>query len=213
MIPCKHVFCIKCARENADKCIKYVGIYIQKKKKNYFLFKKKRNSCRQAVERIEESMHGHIFICTYGKSTLNSQIFENQIQTPSKIACGRSYMSARDLNAHIQHRHLVQQQVEDSQFINNNPTRANLITIMTAPVKNDVHQHVHLMQPALLPSPQQHQFNPMSPIISQQQQQQHQSLMPSILELHHQTKRPFDFNIKSQMGPPSNNFNQPSSFY
>ena len=171
-------------------------------------------------------MHGHIFICTYGKSSSNSQIVEDQIQTPSKITCGRSYMSSRDLNAHIQHRHTA---VEDNQFTNNNPSRANLITIMTVQNQknNDISNkqqqqfqshinHQNLIQmnpqlpPALLPSPPippHHQFNSNAPLLSLSQQQ---SLMPTLLELPHQVKRPFDFNFKGQIS--NNNIQQPNSF-
>lgn len=85
--------------------------------------------------------HGNIFICTYGK--LPTQV--NQVdlaEMPSKISCGRSYMSARDLNAHINHRHSVNyQKFEDlgiprlqddknsaPKFLNNQIPNSDLLT-------------------------------------------------------------------------------------
>lgn len=224
MMPCKHVFCIKCARENSDKCVK--------------------TNCHEPVERIEEAMHGHIFICTYGKSLLNSSIVEDQIHFPSKITCGRSYMSVRDLHAHIQHRHLnstpgsssvtVTTIEDNNQFNMNNsqPNRANLITVMTASPghqqqhnKNNVDdnkQYIHhnsflndknliqmnpQLQSALLPTPS----IPPSPL-QHQYQQQPQLLMQPLLDTPiHQSKRHFnDFNLKTSS---NNNFNIPPNFY
>ena len=50
--------------------------------------------CKDPVQRIEQSALGTVFLCTYGGSK------------HSNDGCRRTYLSQRDLNAHIQHRHL-----------------------------------------------------------------------------------------------------------
>ncbi|XP_060570257.1 E3 ubiquitin-protein ligase Hakai-like isoform X1 [Ruditapes philippinarum] len=50
--------------------------------------------CGDPVQRIEQSALGTVFLCTYGGSKHGSN------------GCRRTYLSQRDLNAHIGHRHL-----------------------------------------------------------------------------------------------------------
>jgi len=50
--------------------------------------------CGDPVQRIEQSALGTVFLCTYGGSKHGSG------------GCRRTYLSQRDLNAHIGHRHL-----------------------------------------------------------------------------------------------------------
>jgi hypothetical protein len=197
-----------------------------------------RNNCHEPIERIEEAMHGHIFICTYGKSVPNSSIVEDQINFPSKITCGRSYMSVRDLHAHVQHRHLnstpgssttVTTIEDNNQF--NQPNRANLITVMTGSPGQQQHnknnnddnkQYIH--HNSFLNDKNLIQMNPQlqsallptpsiqPPPLQHQFQQQPQLLMQPLLDIPiHQSKRHFnDFNIKTQS---NNNFNIPPNFY
>ncbi|XP_052212330.1 E3 ubiquitin-protein ligase Hakai-like isoform X2 [Dreissena polymorpha] len=50
--------------------------------------------CGDPVQRIEQSALGTVFLCTYGGSKHGNN------------GCRRTYLSQRDLNAHISHRHL-----------------------------------------------------------------------------------------------------------
>ncbi|XP_072023221.1 uncharacterized protein [Amphiura filiformis] len=71
MIPCKHVFCFDCAKSTDKVCLR----------------------CGDAVQLIEQSPLGKIFICTFGSAK------------HSTSGCRRTYLSGRDLQAHINHRH------------------------------------------------------------------------------------------------------------
>lgn len=76
MIPCKHVFCLKCARaEPIKSCPR----------------------CTDKVLRVEQSGLGTVFMCTHGGSRYGSS------------GCRRTYLSQRDLQAHINHRHVAPQ--------------------------------------------------------------------------------------------------------
>lgn len=72
MIPCKHVFCLDCARKTDKMC----------------------NRCDEPVQRIEQSALGTVYICSYGGAKHGAS------------GCRRTYLSQRDLQAHIHHRHL-----------------------------------------------------------------------------------------------------------
>ncbi len=77
MIPCKHVFCLGCARSNsADKgggnC----------------------SRCGDRVARVEQAGLGSIYMCSHGGSRYGNN------------GCRRTYLSQRDLQAHIHHRHM-----------------------------------------------------------------------------------------------------------
>ena len=51
-------------------------------------------------------MRGSIFVCSYDlDSQANGDKHRNQPEYSQKSLCGRSYMSQRDLLAHVQHRH------------------------------------------------------------------------------------------------------------
>lgn len=69
MIPCKHVFCLCCARREDRVCAR----------------------CGERVVRVEQTGLGTVFMCTY---------------TINKAVCKRTYLSQRDLQAHIDHRHM-----------------------------------------------------------------------------------------------------------
>lgn len=74
MIPCKHVFCLKCGRsEPLKSCPR----------------------CKEKVLRVEQSGLGTVFMCTHGGSRYGN------------TGCQRTYLSQRDLQAHINHRHVV----------------------------------------------------------------------------------------------------------
>lgn len=58
--------------------------------------------CGDPVQRIEQSALGTVFLCTYGGSKHGNN------------GCRRTYLSQRDLNAHIGHRHLKQEMMEQN---------------------------------------------------------------------------------------------------
>lgn len=64
LIPCKHVFCFKCAKKTDKNCPR----------------------CGDEVHRIEQCRHGTVWMC-------------------SVTNCSRTYLSQRDLQAHVNHRH------------------------------------------------------------------------------------------------------------
>nr|CAG4640888.1 EOG090X06V5 [Eulimnadia texana] len=72
LIPCKHVFCLGCAKKQTEKCPR----------------------CHDKVVRVEQTGLGNIFICTHGGSRYGND------------GCRRTYLSHRDLQAHVNHRHL-----------------------------------------------------------------------------------------------------------
>lgn len=74
MIPCKHVFCLRCARSEPIKMCP---------------------RCKEKVIRVEQSGLGTVFMCTYGGSRYGN------------TGCRRTYLSQRDLQAHINHRHVT----------------------------------------------------------------------------------------------------------
>lgn len=73
MIPCKHVFCLKCARTEILKTCP---------------------RCKDKVIRVEQTGLGTVFMCTHGGGRYES------------TGCRRTYLSQRDLQAHINHRHV-----------------------------------------------------------------------------------------------------------
>lgn len=75
MIPCKHVFCLRCARSEPIKICP---------------------RCKDKVVRVEQSGLGTVFMCTHGGSRYGN------------TGCRRTYLSQRDLQAHINHRHITQ---------------------------------------------------------------------------------------------------------
>lgn len=75
MIPCKHVFCLTCARTEAVK--------------------KQCPRCKDKVVRVEETRLGTVHMCTHGGSRYGT------------AGCRRTYLSQRDLQAHINHRHVM----------------------------------------------------------------------------------------------------------
>lgn len=75
MIPCKHVFCLHCARSEPIKICP---------------------RCKDKVLRVEQSGLGTVFMCTHGGSRYGN------------TGCRRTYLSQRDLQAHINHRHITQ---------------------------------------------------------------------------------------------------------
>lgn len=82
MIPCKHVFCLHCARAEPYKACP---------------------RCKEKVSRVEQSCLGTVFMCTFGGSRYGN------------TGCRRTYLSQRDLQAHINHRHVVNENKASNQ--------------------------------------------------------------------------------------------------
>ncbi|XP_063890509.1 E3 ubiquitin-protein ligase Hakai isoform X2 [Helicoverpa armigera] len=78
MIPCKHVFCLSCARAEHTHCPR----------------------CREKVLRVEQTGLGTVFMCTHSGTRYGN------------TGCRRTYLSQRDLQAHINHRHVSSGAVE-----------------------------------------------------------------------------------------------------
>ncbi|XP_026729677.1 E3 ubiquitin-protein ligase Hakai isoform X2 [Trichoplusia ni] len=79
MIPCKHVFCLSCARAEHTHCPR----------------------CREKVLRVEQTGLGTVFMCTHSGTRYGN------------TGCRRTYLSQRDLQAHINHRHVSSGAVEN----------------------------------------------------------------------------------------------------
>ncbi|XP_014206628.1 E3 ubiquitin-protein ligase Hakai [Copidosoma floridanum] len=73
MIPCKHVFCLLCAKREDKVCPR----------------------CMEKVSRVEQTGLGTVFMCTHGGTRYGN------------AGCRRTYLSQRDLQAHINHRHVA----------------------------------------------------------------------------------------------------------
>jgi len=80
MIPCKHVFCFSCAKQEDEKACP---------------------RCTDKVKKVEQCDLGTIFLCTS-----NGTRYGNN-------GCRRTYLSSRDLQAHIKHRHATKAEVEE----------------------------------------------------------------------------------------------------
>ena len=91
MIPCKHVFCHKCATDalTAAAAEQPVGAG-----QITAAAPRKCPRCKDKVGRVEQAGLGSIYMCNHGGSRYGSN------------GCRRTYLSQRDLQAHIQHRHI-----------------------------------------------------------------------------------------------------------
>ena len=81
MIPCKHVFCYTCAQSMLNVPNANGGT------------SSKCARCGDKVNRVEQASLGTIFMCSHGGSRYGNN------------GCRRTYLSQRDLEAHIKHRH------------------------------------------------------------------------------------------------------------
>lgn len=98
MIPCKHVFCLKCAREEPHKMCP---------------------RCKEKVIRVEQSGLGTVFMCSHGGTRYGN------------TGCRRTYLSQRDLQAHINHRHINSSSAEGKQQVE--PKSSN--TVQRKPIE------------------------------------------------------------------------------
>jgi len=80
MIPCKHVFCFSCAKQQDEKACP---------------------RCKDKVKKVEQCDLGSIFLCTQDGTRYGNN------------GCRRTYLSSRDLQAHIKHRHATKAEVEE----------------------------------------------------------------------------------------------------
>lgn len=170
MIPCKHVFCLKCAREEPLKMCP---------------------RCKEKVVRVEQSGLGTVFMCSHGGTRYGN------------TGCRRTYLSQRDLQAHINHRH-VNSSAESKQQVE--PKTSNVVP--RKPLEQPANRQ-NTRQPAQfvssIPSVSSSSAsnatitrnNPMPPTVMQDnplqsQQQQQQPLMPTMMgnmgNVHQQTQ-------------------------
>ncbi|KAK6192691.1 hypothetical protein SNE40_004119 [Patella caerulea] len=98
MIPCKHAFCLDCAKNAGKRCPR----------------------CKETVTRVEQSPLGSVFICT----------FNGQKQLAN--GCRRTYLSQRDLNSHVAHRHLQNAKVSPVDPVKSGASRHPLVDAPSA---------------------------------------------------------------------------------
>ncbi|CAH2075046.1 unnamed protein product, partial [Iphiclides podalirius] len=108
MIPCKHVFCLSCARSEHTHCPR----------------------CREKVLRVEQTGLGTVFMCTHSGTRYGN------------TGCRRTYLSQRDLQAHINHRHVSSGPVENKPEQEPPSAAVAIVKTMTmAPSANDPRAH------------------------------------------------------------------------
>lgn len=104
MIPCKHVFCYKCAlaafnqpsTQDSSADTRTTNASVQGTTKRC-------PRCKDKVVRVEQAGLGSIYMCQHGGSRYGSN------------GCRRTYLSQRDLQAHIHHRHVKVAQQQAAQ--------------------------------------------------------------------------------------------------
>ncbi|XP_014256022.1 E3 ubiquitin-protein ligase Hakai isoform X2 [Cimex lectularius] len=112
MIPCKHVFCLSCGREEEKVCPR----------------------CLEPVTRVEQTGLGTVFMCTHGGTRYGNS------------GCRRTYLSQRDLQAHINHRHAVGEDPGTSKVSPLVPTQLPSRKIPQATSQNDPRSEQSPMQ-------------------------------------------------------------------
>ncbi|XP_064606526.1 uncharacterized protein LOC135471287 [Liolophura sinensis] len=138
MIPCKHVFCLDCAKKTEKSCAR----------------------CEEPVQRVEQSALGTVFVCIYGGTKLGVS------------GCRRTYLSQRDLQAHVDHRHLKRGLQDHNKSHAHAHSHASvpappLQEYVTAtpltphPVPMDIHRQMH---PPAMPDPAMYQRPPPDPL-------------------------------------------------
>lgn len=80
LIPCKHVYCLNCATRSVTRSVASTC-----------------PRCSDKVERVEEAGPGSIYMCSHGGSRHGNN------------GCRKTYLSQRDLQAHIEYRHIQHQ--------------------------------------------------------------------------------------------------------
>uniref|UniRef100_A0A0A9XQU3 E3 ubiquitin-protein ligase Hakai n=1 Tax=Lygus hesperus TaxID=30085 RepID=A0A0A9XQU3_LYGHE len=98
MIPCKHVFCLACGRDEDKNCPR----------------------CMEPVTRVEQTGLGTVFMCTHGGTRYGNN------------GCRRTYLSQRDLQAHINHRH--------SSHLSDDPHGNKVSTLVSQPPPRKIPQ-------------------------------------------------------------------------
>ncbi|CAG5058618.1 unnamed protein product [Parnassius apollo] len=107
MIPCKHVFCLSCARSDHTHCPR----------------------CREKVLRVEQTGLGTVFMCTHSGTRYGN------------TGCRRTYLSQRDLQAHINHRHVSSGVTETKPEPEPPATAVAIVKPMTIPSAGDPRAH------------------------------------------------------------------------
>jgi len=100
MIPCKHVFCLGCAKKEDKQCPR----------------------CKDKVSRVEPAGLGNIYLCTQGGTRYGNS------------GCRRTYLSTRDLQAHVLHRHSKgrdEEKMPDKKEMTNNEAIRNAVNSLS----------------------------------------------------------------------------------
>lgn len=145
MIPCKHVFCLSCAKREDKVCPR----------------------CMEKVSRVEQTGLGTVFMCTHGGTRYGN------------AGCRRTYLSQRDLQAHINHRHIsappqqVQgMQVDPPQYVHSKSeiesqlTKVSSVTMQNTRIKS---VQSHMVQPILGNDPRVNSMVNQGPVEHRQQ--------------------------------------------
>lgn len=124
MIPCKHVFCLKCAKREEKICPR----------------------CNDKVHRVEHAGLGTVFMCVHGGSRYGV------------VGCRRTYLSQRDLHAHINHRHnpVQSSDMNNSQFNSHLKESSGPEKMMTGPVPSSHSSHHSVPHPHPVSHPTSH---------------------------------------------------------
>ncbi|XP_012265204.2 E3 ubiquitin-protein ligase Hakai [Athalia rosae] len=147
MIPCKHVFCLSCAKREDKVCPR----------------------CMEKVSRVEQTGLGTVFMCTHGGTRYGN------------AGCRRTYLSQRDLQAHINHRHIsappppVQGLQVEQQYIHSKSEMDLQMTKMPpVPMQSGRMKQVqsHMVQPIMGNDPR------VNSMVSQQQVEHRQQHRP-----------------------------------
>ncbi|XP_046615027.1 E3 ubiquitin-protein ligase Hakai [Neodiprion virginianus] len=153
MIPCKHVFCLSCAKREDKVCPR----------------------CMEKVSRVEQTGLGTVFMCTHGGTRYGN------------AGCRRTYLSQRDLQAHINHRHIsapsapVQGLQVDQQYLHSKPemdtqmTKIPPVSMQTSRMKQ---VQSHMVQPIMGNDPRVNSMVNQQQVEHRQQQHRPQPIIP-----------------------------------
>ncbi|XP_015586779.1 E3 ubiquitin-protein ligase Hakai [Cephus cinctus] len=153
MIPCKHVFCLSCAKREDKVCPR----------------------CMEKVSRVEQTGLGTVFMCTHGGTRYGN------------AGCRRTYLSQRDLQAHINHRHIsappppVQgMQVDPPQYVHSKPElESQLAKVPSVSMQSSRMKQVpgHMVQPIMGNDPRVNSMVTQQPV-EHRQQHRTQQIIP-----------------------------------
>ncbi|XP_070168789.1 E3 ubiquitin-protein ligase Hakai [Polyergus mexicanus] len=156
MIPCKHVFCLSCAKREDKVCPR----------------------CMEKVSRVEQTGLGTVFMCTHGGTRYGN------------AGCRRTYLSQRDLQAHINHRHISTPsqtvQVDPPQYVHSkSDIESQLTKVSSVPMQNTRLKSVqsHMVQPIMGNDPRVNSLVSQQPTLEQHRQQHRQQQQQAMMSM------------------------------